>query len=455
MQETAPENGQNSGRVMACAMIVTFMVALDSALLHVSFPAISGNFAAASTSTLAWVINVYSLTLAVLLSPSGRMADQWGSRRMLVTGFAISILGAVCCGLSLTAGQLVFSRFLQALGGAVALPASLAVILANFHGRERAVAVGKWSAAGGVAAAAGPPLAAAVMRLSSWRILFFFHVPLCLWGLWLSWKIPEDNRSQTKLPGIASAISPIAAGMGFLVAAITIRSLSKPALFGAAFAGMLLIFIGMRFVRKEKHLREVLADRGIAFACLATFCFGGAFGAMFISYDLALVNRFHFDIPSAALLLTPIPFLSVPVARRCGELHQRWHAGTIIMLGGMLLFSGALFFLLMLLTGRFNAFAWTATLALSGAAIGLCFPSVSLAGVQAVPANYYALASGLNQSCRHMGTVIGVALIALLSGPAARDFFAAWALFACFCIGTIFSAGVFSAAPGILRTAHD
>ena len=109
----------------------------------------------------------------------------------------------------------------------------------------------------------------------------------------------------------------------------------------------------------------------------------------------------------------------------------------------------------MLLTGRFNAFAWTATLALSGAAIGLCFPSVSLAGVQAVPANYYALASGLNQSCRHMGTVIGVALIALLSGPAARDFFAAWALFACFCIGTIFSAGVFSAAPGILRTAHD
>jgi MFS family permease len=455
MQTIGPINWPNPGRVLACAALVTFLIALDSSLLNVSFPAIRSDFPRVSTSAIGWVINVYSLTLAILLAPAGRLADRWGSKRTLIAGFTIFMLGALCCGLSLTAGQLVVSRFLQALGGAMALPASLAVILTNFHGKERAVAVGKWSAAGGITAAAGPPLGAAVMHQGSWRLLFLLHVPLCLWGVWLSSRVLGDSRSQVKLPGIARAFSPVAAGMGLLVAAVTVPSLPAPAVFGAILVGALLIFMGVRLMQKEEQLHESFADRGFALACLATFCFGGVFGALFISYDLALVGRFHFAIPAAALLLTPIPLLSVPVARRSGGLHQRWHGGAIMVTGGLLLFSGASFFLLMLLTDSFNALAWTATVALSGAGIGLCFPGVSLAGVRGIPADFYALASGLNQSCRHMGTVMGVVTVTFVSGPASGDFLAAWGLLVCFCAGTILTAAMFAAAPKLLGAAHD
>jgi MFS family permease len=446
---------KNSDRVLACASLVTFMVALDAALLNVSFPAINNNFAGASPAAIAWVINIYSLTLAVLLVPAGRLADRSGNRLMLIAGFMMSLLGAVLCGFSRTVGELVLSRFLQALGGAMALPASLAVILQNFHGKERPMAIGRWSAAGGIAAAAGPPLAAVVMHLSSWRMLFFAHVPLCLWGLWLSSRMPHASRSQVSLPGIASVISPIAVGMGLLVAAITIHTMPSLLTLGAIVGGIFLILSGVRLARKAEHLHERFANRGLAFASLATFCFGGVFGAMFISYDLALVGRFHFEIPTAALLLAPVPLLSVPVARSCGKLHQHWHAGTIIIIGGTCLFSGALFFVTMLLAGHFNAFAWVATLALSAAGIGLCFPSVSLAGVSAIAPEYHALASGLNQSCRHIGTVIGIAALTYLSGPSLHHFLVAWGLLVCFCAGTIFTAAMFSVAPTILRTTHD
>jgi hypothetical protein len=455
MQTLEPSSKNRQDRVLLCAATVTFLIALDSSLLNVSFPAIRNDFLGVSASALAWVINIYSLTLAVLLVPAGRMADRWGNKITLTAGFAAFTLGALCCGVSLTAGQLVIWRFLQAVGGAMALPASLAIILTNFHGKERAIAVGKWSAAGGIAAAVGPPLGAIIMHKRSWRLLFLLHIPICLWELILISKVLENSGNSVATPGISRAISPIAAGIGLMVAAVTVPLMPLSAVCAALLAGALMVFLGARLAHSDSLIRESFGGRGTALACLATFCFGGTFGALFIAYDLALVGRLHFSIPAAALLLTPIPLLSVPVARRSGQLHQRWSGGLIIATGGLLLFLSALFFLIVLLNARFNAFVWSAIVILAGAGIGLCFPGVSLAGVRDVPANYFAVASGLNQSCRHMGTVMGVAAITLSSGPMTGDFLAAWGLLACFCFGTILTSALFSSAPKFLGVAHD
>ena len=441
----AVNSSRRNRAVLATAASITFLVALDSSLLNIALPAIRNSFPSASTNSIAWVINIYSLTLAAMLIPAGYLADRWGRKRLLSAGVGIFLLGCISCGASGSIAQLLVARLVQAVGGAMALPASLTVILTHFVGSERACSVGKWSTAGALAAAAGPPLGAVIMHYGSWRILFFLHAPICVWTLVRCRSAIVNSTGNGSISRLFLATPPFSAGTGlFFVAFASDFTSANPLLRIVVIAcAAAFIALAVALVRKQTHFLRSFDRSAMALTGGTTFCFGAVFGSMFVLYDFALVYQFHFSISMAAAMLGAIPLLSIPVARNAGKFHQ-WCSLQITLLAGATALVLAVLLSFMMLHGSFLLAPSIMTVVFSSVGIGLCFPTLSITAVKNIHADYFAFVTGVNQSCRHLGTVIGVAAVGLMLGSNMPVSFAkAWWLLIGFAAGLLALAIIF------------
>src|SRR6266513_5302353 len=123
--------------------VATFMLLLDITVVNVALPDIQKDLDA-SLSSLQWVVDAYSLTLAAFLLTAGSFADRIGRRRVFTAGFAIFTFASFLCGISGDATLLNLARGLQGVGGAAMFATSLALIVQEFHGEDRATAFAGW-----------------------------------------------------------------------------------------------------------------------------------------------------------------------------------------------------------------------------------------------------------------------------------------------------------------------
>ena len=135
--------------------LATFMLLLDITVVNVALPVIQRQLHA-SLSSLQWVVDAYSLTLAAFLLTAGSLGDRLGRRRVFSIGFGIFTFASFLCGISGDPTLLNLARGLQGVGGAAMFATSLALIAQEFHGRDRATAFGVWGATIGGAVAIGP-----------------------------------------------------------------------------------------------------------------------------------------------------------------------------------------------------------------------------------------------------------------------------------------------------------
>src|SRR3954470_2670859 len=167
----------NRWRVLAISSVGVFVAGLDLFIVNIAFPDIARDFPDSSLADISWVLSAYAIVLAALIVPAGRYADRIGRKRSFIIGMAVFTAASALCAAAPSIGALVAARVLQAAGAAMLMPASLGLILPAFEPSERPIAVSIWSAAGGVAAALGPPLGGVLVELS-WRWIFIVNVPI-------------------------------------------------------------------------------------------------------------------------------------------------------------------------------------------------------------------------------------------------------------------------------------
>src|SRR5215510_10913999 len=188
----APPVGANEGRwVLAATILGSSMAFIDGTVVNVALPALQTAFNG-SLADVQWVIASYALTLAALLLPGGSLGDLRGRRKVFVGGVVLFTVFSAACGFSRTIGELIAARALQGVGAAMLVPGSLALISASFSEAERGRAIGTWSGATAITAAAGPVIGGWLIQHVSWRWVFFINVPLALLVLAItSWRISE------------------------------------------------------------------------------------------------------------------------------------------------------------------------------------------------------------------------------------------------------------------------
>lgn len=403
------------------ASAAAFLASLDLFIVNIAFPEIRRAFGGPDLGAMSWILNGYTVVFAAFLSPAGRLGDRYGHREVFLWGLAVFTVGSAACGLSGSLSILVASRVLQAVGAAMLMPNSLALLLAAVTPSRRAAAVSGWSAAAAMAAALGPPVGGVLVELS-WRWIFFVNVPFGLLALLFGLRVLARSQApESGLPDLFGAAS-LVFGIGALIWVL----IELPAASGggptrvaivAAAAGCALSFAVWRSMRHPTPALDLAAVRvgPMWSGCLSLLLFAAAFGAMLLGNVLFLTSVWHQSEVVAGMCLSPSAVIVVLVSLGfAGRLVARFGVGAVASAGAVLYVIGVLIWLFRI-SSRFDYFgAFLPGQVFTGAGVGLVMPSLSAVAGLWLPPRRWGAGSALINAARQVGMVVGTTALALI-----------------------------------------
>ena len=400
-------------RTLAWTGVAVFMASLDATILFVAFPSIRRSFPLVSAVDLSWILNAYTVVYAALLVPAGRIADRVGRRRVFLQGLAVFTLGSLACGVAPTPPLIIAGRVVQAIGGAMLTPSSLALVLSAFERAKWSLAVSLWAAAGALAAAVGPSAGAAIIQLGGWRWAFFVNLPVGIATLIKG----RSNLPDSRAPHAED--SPDVIGVALLILSVGLvalglvkgREWSITPVLGCLAVGLVLLAL---FVSRSRNVSAPALDLSLfqapsfRYANAATLVFGAAFSAMFLGGVLFLTSVWGYGTARAGLAMTPGPLIVMMVAPLGGRLAGRVGHRALLVPGGILFGLGFLLRGLITSSTPHYATEWLPVVATTGIGVGLVLPSLAAAATHSLPGDRFAVGSGVNQAVRQIGSVLGV-----------------------------------------------
>ncbi|HEX7164308.1 MAG TPA: DHA2 family efflux MFS transporter permease subunit [Trebonia sp.] len=392
-----------------------FITYLDSTILNVALPTLQRDLHA-SIAGLQWVSDAYLLVVASLLMLTGSAADRLGRKRLFLIGLAGFSLGSLLCSLAPNTGSLVALRMLQGLGGSMLTPVSLSIVRNTFHDqKERAQALGIWSAIFGFAAACGPVAGGLLVSSAGWRSIFWVNVPIGAAMIAATLRyVPESRAPRPRRVDVPGQLLMIVF-LGSLTYAVIQGPVSgwtaAPilALFAAAAASL------VAFVAVERRHREPLLElrffRSHPFtgaSVIAVLAFVVLSGFLFVI--TLYLQQVRGDSPlRAGLSLLPAMLVMAVAAPVAGHVSGRHGARIPLVASGVLIAAG-MALLLGLRPG--TSFALIAVaLAVTGAGLGLVNPPITNIGVSGMPPAQAGVASAVISATRQFGSVLGVAVL--------------------------------------------
>ena len=440
--------------VVGVLSLAVFMSSLDLFIVNLAFPYISRQYPGTSLSSLSWVLNAYTIVFAAVLVPAGRWADRVGRRRLFVLGLAGFSLGSVLCALAPGVGALIAARVVQAAGAGAMVPASLSLLLAAVPPAARPRAIGTWSALGALGAALGPVIGGALVQVD-WRWVFWINVPVGVVAVWLAARVVPESRDETVSgrPDIIGAVL-LAAAVGLVALALV-----KAPDWGwgsARFAGLLAASVAsgaaMVFRSRRHHSPvlelELLRARTFSGAFAASILYYAGFGAFVLSSVEFLTGVWHYSAVEAGLAIAPGPLMVLPFARVVApRLAARLGGpGRVAVIGCFVnALAQVLWLWLIQAQPAYLGHLLPAQL-LGGAGVGLTIPSLLGAGSVSLTPARFGTGSGILNTARQVGTVLGVAgLVAILARVSQADPVPAYRNGLLLIIGFFAAAGVVSA----------
>jgi len=412
------------GLALVIMLSAQLMIILDLTVVNIALPHIQTglNFSAAS---LSWVLNAYTLTFGGLLLLGGRAGDILGRRRVFLAGIALFTLSSLAGGLATTDWMLLVARALQGVGGALASPAVLALVVGSFtEGRERTRALGIYSAVAMGGASLGLVLGGVITEWLSWRWVLFVNVPVGIVVLAVTPLFVTESARQPGRFDLTGAITSTG-GMTALVYAFIRAAASGwgDRVAVAAFAVAVLL-LGLFLVTEARARQPItplrlFADLGRSGSYLARLLLVAGMFGMFFFLTQFVQEILGFSPLAAGVAFLPLTLTVFGVSRAAPRLIPRF-GGTRLMLAGMLPVIAGMAWLAQVSAGTSYLAGILGPMLLLGTGMGLVFvplTAASLAGV--APADSGAASSMVNVM-QQVGGSLGLAILVTVFGTAYR-----------------------------------
>ncbi|OFR68259.1 DHA2 family efflux MFS transporter permease subunit [Corynebacterium sp. HMSC078H07] len=400
-------------RAMAALSLGFFISLLDQTMIAVALPDVRREFNAGVNQVL-WVSAIYLLAVVVPLLFTGRLGDIYEQKRMFQLGVGLFGIGALLCALAPNVEFLIAARAVQGFGASIQMPQTMAVINRVFARERRGRALGVWGIVGSVASLAGPLMGGFVVAVFGWQAVFWVHVPFVIAAVVLAalW-VPS-------LPTTARKIDYVSVAASFVALSCLVFAVQQGPETGWPWWIWVLLGVGLVgiavFVRLQKRSREPLiplelfADRNYSAGSVAIVAMGFMAASMMIPIMMWLQDSQGLSARDAGLVVTPMALVSLCVSPLAGILADKLDPRRLAATGfGILIATFISLWFLM----RADVTAWWLALpcAALGAGQSFIWGSNAATTMRDIEPQLMGAASGVYNTSRQVGSVIGVAAV--------------------------------------------
>jgi EmrB/QacA subfamily drug resistance transporter len=416
--EPIPEGaGPNPRRwqILAVLCVSLFVIVMDNTIVNVALPTLARELDA-GTSSLQWIVDAYTLVFAGLLLAAGGLGDRFGRKGALLAGLALFGAFSAAGAFASSTGQLISARAVMGMGAALIFPTTLAIVVNVFTDpRERAAAIGIWTAIAGVGVALGPISGGWLLEHFSWGSVFLVNVPVTVAGivgtLVLVPRSRDPRAPRLDLPGLALSIAGVTLLVWSLIEAPSHGWISATTIGGIAGAVALLSVFAWWELRTPAPLLDVHLFRNMRFtaASLAiTLGFFALFGFIFlVTQYLQLVKGY--SALQAGVRTLPFAIAMVVAAVSSPKVVQR--IGTKVVVAAGLALMGGGFAIASTNDASTSYSVIASAMVLMGFGLGSAAAPATESILASLPREKAGVGSAVNDTTREIGGTLGVAVL--------------------------------------------
>ncbi len=400
--------------ILAVLCFSLLVIVLDNSILNVAIPTIIRDLDA-SNSQLQWIVDSYTLVFAGLLLSAGALGDRFGRRPALQIGFVIFGLGSVISAIATSANQLIGTRAVMGIGGALIMPATLSIITNVFPPEERGRAIGVWAGVAGLGAALGPLTGGFLVEHFYWGSVFLVNIPIVVIGLIAGFfLIPDSKDPAAPRLDVVGALLSIVGLTALLFAIIEAPShgWGEPRILGSLVAGVVLL---IAFVLWERHSSHPMLDvsffRNPRFSAASgsiTVVFFSMFGSIFL-----LTQYFQFVLGytplQTGIRMLPFALTMMVFAPTSPRIVERIGTKVTVTIGLSLVTLGLVTMSTLRVDSAYVDVAWR--LVVMAAGMGLTMAPATDSVMGSLPLAKAGVGSAVNDTTRQVGGALGVAVI--------------------------------------------
>ncbi|HEX7106907.1 MAG TPA: MFS transporter [Acidothermaceae bacterium] len=407
---------KGSGFALAALSTLLFLTFLDNTVVSVALGDVQSSLGA-GVQSLQWVVNGYALVFASVMLAAGAIGDEFGHRKVMLAGAGVFCAGSVICALAPSSAVLIGGRAVMGLGAAGSEPGTLAMLRHLYpDNRQRARAVGVWSAVCGLALALGPVVGGVLVGLGGWRWIFWFNLLLGAAALVVGAALlPESSSQQAHRVDTAGAL------LGAATLALFVFAVINGETDGFASAGVLTLFalsatacvVFVWWQRRARHpLLELAYLRDRTASTSNVVAFAAYFGTFAIFFFTALYLDVVVGFSGYRIAAQFLPMMVVMIV--ASVLSGRWTARAgprPPVVTGCLLFAAGLWLTDQNLSSNPAYLPLAAALALAGAGVGVTIVPTTFAATSVVRPERVGMASSTVNTSREVGAVLGAAVL--------------------------------------------
>ena len=394
-----------------------FMILVDMTIVSVATPAIMRGLGAGVTEVV-WVTSAYLLAYAVPLLVTGRLGDRFGPGPVYLTGLALFTLASLWCGFATSVTMLIVARVVQGLGASLMTPQTMAVITRTFPAESRGRAMSLWGSVAGIATLVGPIAGGVLVDALGWEWIFFVNVPIGVVAFVLVLRlVPALPTTVRRFDLIGVALSGV--GMFLLVFGIQEGQTFdwNGLVWSMIAAGVLVLaaFVGWQARNPGEPLMSLslFRDRNFSLAAIAIAAVGFAVTSFAFPVMLYAQGVLALTPTQAALLLVPMAAVSAVLAPFAGRWADRYHP-RVLATAGLLAFVAGLAWLALIIGPATPIPLLLLPMAMIGVANGIMWAPLSVTATRNLPMAQAGAGSGVYNTTRQVGAVLGSAAIAVL-----------------------------------------
>jgi DHA2 family multidrug resistance protein len=401
--------------LIGVVMVGNFLGPLYSSVANVVLPNLVASFGS-DVETMEWVVTGYMLGYSIAMPVAGWLADTFGRRRMYLLGLAIFTGASVLTAFAWDSSSLIGFRILQAIGGGIISPTSMALITDVVPAAQRGRALGVWGLGMMLAPTFGPVVSGWIVdTFDDWRLIFLLGIPFGIAGLLLSLaKLPHDDKRLTRVPFDV---------WGFVLLTVALAAFLIPLTQGGRVGWddplirgsfVLAVVSFGAFIRRELTAKHPMMDLGLFGERTFSLAVGlrailgmGYYFAIFL-LPLFTQNVLGWTPTLSGLVLMPAGLAMALLMPLSGMLSDIIGARWLVVAGVITAALGTLLFAKIDIDWDVTRIAVDSLI--RTAALGLMFTPLTAVALAAIPRNRAGSASGILNTVWQVGGSLGIAI---------------------------------------------